>query len=142
MPYDFMFLYNAPGWVPPAGSAGMAARTVILRDILDVFGEAGTSIPVDVLPSAVLSVSNYPNPFNPTTTIKLNLPKTGQVSVKVYNVRGELVRTLRDESMAAGAYDIIWDGKSDQGSQAASGVYFYETRANGQVKVNKMALVK
>jgi hypothetical protein len=142
MAHDFMFLYNAPGWTPPAGYEGFAARAVLLEDVLDFFGESGGSAPVGVTPDAPLTVSNYPNPFNPQTTIKLNLPKAGDVSLKVFNVRGALVRTLVDGQMAAGEHSIIWDGKTEDGNQAPSGVYFYETRANGEVKVNKMALVK
>ncbi len=143
MPYDFMFIYNAPGWTPPTGYEGIAARAVILEDILDVFGEHGGSIQIGSdLPANDLSVSNFPNPFNPSTTIKLNLPKAGDVSLKVFNVRGELVRTLVDGQMVAGEHSIIWDGKTNTGNQSASGIYFYETRANGEVKINKMALVK
>ncbi|HOX26645.1 MAG TPA: FlgD immunoglobulin-like domain containing protein [Candidatus Krumholzibacteria bacterium] len=143
MPYDFMFIYNAPGYTPPIGYGGISARAVILEDILDVFGEQGTSNPIGVGETpGVVSVSNYPNPFNPKTTIMLNLPKTGDVSLKVYNVRGELVRTLIDGPMEAGSHRIEWNGDNDQGSRAPSGVYFYETQANGKVLVNKMALVK
>ncbi|MBD3222876.1 T9SS type A sorting domain-containing protein [bacterium] len=144
MPYDFFYIYNAPGWTPPDGVAGgISARALILRDILDVFGENGTSPIIGAdLPDAKMQVRNFPNPFNPSTTIKLNLPRAGEVSLKIFNVRGELVRTLVDGQMTAGEHSIIWDGKSDAGNQAASGVYFYETRANGEVKINKMALVK
>jgi len=143
LPYDLSVIYNAGGWTPPAGYEGIAARAVILEDILTVFGNDNISPPTSVeLPANVLSVSNFPNPFNPSTTIKMNLPKTGDVSLKVFNVRGELVRTLVDGQMTAGEHSIIWDGKTDSGNQTASGVYFYETRANGEVKINKMALVK
>jgi hypothetical protein len=144
LPYDLAVIYNAPGWTPPEGNEGLAARAIILEDILlGFFGETGESGEVGVeLPANVLSVSNFPNPFNPSTTIKLNLPKAGDVSLKVFNVRGELVRTLVDGQMVAGEHSIIWDGKTNAGSQSASGVYFYETRANGEVKINKMALVK
>jgi len=142
MPVDFMHIYNAPGWVAPSRAPGMAARTIILEDVLLGFGESGGSAPIGVTPDAVFAVSNFPNPFNPTTTIKLTIPRAGDVSLKVFNVRGALVRTLVNGQMAAGTHEIVWDGKSDQGNQAASGVYFYETRAAGEVKVNKMALVK
>jgi hypothetical protein len=143
MPYDFMFIYNAPGWEPPTGYEGISARAIILEDILDGFGEQGNSIQVGSdLPAGNLQVSNFPNPFNPSTTIKMNLPKAGDVSLKVFNVRGELVRTLVDGRMDAGEHSIIWDGKANSGNQSASGIYFYETRANGEVKINKMALVK
>lgn len=142
MPVDFMFLNNAPGWTAPAGYAGFPARAVILEDILNGFGMFGGSNPVGVTPDAPLAVSNFPNPFNPSTKIQLTLPKTGDVSIKIFNVRGELVRTLVNERKEAGTHDIMWHGDSDQGNQVASGVYFYEVRANGETKINKMALVK
>ena len=143
MPHAFAVIQNADGWTPPAGYEGIPARAVILEDILTVFGDDNVSLPVGAeLPANVLSVSNFPNPFNPSTTIKMNLPRPGDVSLKVYNVRGGLVRTLVDGQMAAGEHSIVWDGKTDSGNQTASGVYFYETRANGEVKINKMALVK
>jgi flagellar hook assembly protein FlgD len=90
----------------------------------------------------VFGVSNYPNPFNPTTEIKMTLPQAGRVSLKVFNVRGELVRTLVDGEMSAGVQRITWNGTSDAGRQVASGVYFYETRYNGETTIKKMALVK
>jgi hypothetical protein len=142
MPVDFMHIYNTPGFTPPPEFAGIAARGIILSDVLTGFGNPGGSNPIGVTPDLVLAASNYPNPFNPNTTIKLTIPRTGKVSLKVFNVRGELVRTLVNGQLEAGTHDIVWDGKSDQGSQAASGVYFYETRHGGEVKVNKMALVK
>jgi hypothetical protein len=142
MPYDLGVILNAPGWTPPPGYAGVAARAIILEDILEVFGQTGSSGPTSVTPDAVFAVSNFPNPFNPATTIKLNLPRTGDVSLKVFNVRGELVRTLVNGQLEAGLHDIVWDGTTNGGNQAASGVYFYETRYGSEVKVNKMALVK
>ena len=142
MPYAFMANGNTPDWTPPAGYAGISARAIILEDILFGFGEFGSSDPVGVTPAAVLSVTSFPNPFNPATTIKLTLPRTGDVSLKVFNVRGELVRTLVDGRLEAGMHDIVWDGKADQGNQVASGVYFYEMKAGGEVRVNKMALVR
>jgi hypothetical protein len=141
MPYDFMFIYNTPGYVP--STPGLSARAEILQDVLVTFGcLPGPEPPIGVPDADVFAVSNYPNPFNPATTIKLNLPKAGEVSLKVFNVRGELVRTLVDGPMVAGQHSIEWNGTNDQGSQVASGVYFYETRTPSEVKVNKMALVK
>ncbi len=140
MPYDLMFIYNAPGYVPP--TPALPARAAVLQDILVEFGVAPTGSIIGVPDNGVFAVSNYPNPFNPQTTIKLNLPKAGHVSLKVFNVRGELVKTLVNGNLEAGEQSIVWDGSNDQGAKVASGVYFYETRANGEVKVNKMALVK
>ncbi len=71
------------------------------------------------------------------------MPKAGHLSLNVYNVRGQLVKTLIDSQVeATDSGSIVWDGTNNQGSSVSSGVYFYEARANGEVKVQKMALVK
>jgi len=64
------------------------------------------------------------------------------VSLKVYNVRGELVRTLVDENRPAGPQTVEWDGSDERGRAVASGVYFYETQTDGRSIINKTALVK
>jgi hypothetical protein len=141
MPYDFMFIYNTPNYVP--SQPGYSVRTEILRDILIEFGHIPGGTVIDV-PNGdmVFGVSNYPNPFNPSTEIKMTLPQAGHVSLKVFNVRGELVRTLVNGDLAAGVQKITWNGMNDSGRQVASGVYFYETKYNGETTINKMALVK
>jgi len=64
------------------------------------------------------------------------------VSLKVFNIRGELVRTLLAEIKPVGGDEVFWNGKDDQGAAVSSGLYFYEFRALGQVKVGKMTLVR
>lgn len=140
LPYDFMFVYTDQDDPAPGG---VAARVKMLEEVLGFFGVPNDSWVVTPVPEAEkFFAKNYPNPFNPTTKIEFNMPKTGHLSLKVYNVRGELVKTLIDESRDAGPGHIMWDGTSDQGSPVSSGVYFYEARTAGEVKVNKMALVK
>ena len=143
MPYDFMFIYTDPTEVSKI-NATLAARVRVLRDILFRFGIEGDPIEVSGAnaPALQLSARNYPNPFNPTTTIKFVAPRTGELSMKVYNVRGELVRTLINGTVEQGENSIDWNGKDNRGSQVASGVYFYEVRMGNDVQVNKMALVK
>jgi hypothetical protein len=85
---------------------------------------------------------NYPNPFNPRTKIFYTMPKAGHLTLKVYNVRGELVKTLINGQVKAGEDFVTWDGTNNQGSNVSSGVYFYEARSGSDVVVNKMALVK
>lgn len=142
MPYDFMSIVNAPGYTPPIGQTGLAARAIILEDILFYFSSLTTLPPTDVTPDRVFAATNFPNPFNPKTTIQLNLPSDGKVSLKVYNVRGELVRTLVDGQLPAGQPTFEWSGENDQGGQAASGVYFYKAEHNGNSLIKKMALLK
>ena len=74
--------------------------------------------------SYVLSVSAYPNPFNPQTTIRYTVPSAGRVKVAIYDARGARVATLVDEEKAAGAYAEAWTGRDARGSPVTSGVYF------------------
>jgi hypothetical protein len=141
IPHDFMFIYNAPGWTPPAGYQGIAARAILLEDVLLTFG-ALSGVPIAVAPDAPLAVRHYPNPFNPTTTIALDLPRAGTVRLQVYDLRGRLVRTLLDEHRPAGHHEVVWNGRDDAGRALSSGVYFGELRAAGETRVLKLALVK
>jgi hypothetical protein len=85
---------------------------------------------------------NYPNPFNPQTTIAFTLKDRGQVSLKVYNVNGELVRTLANETRAVGSHQLTWDGRNDSGQPVSSGVYFYKLVSNNFSQTKKMVLLK
>jgi choice-of-anchor B domain-containing protein len=85
---------------------------------------------------------NFPNPFNPTTTINFELPKAGDVSLVIYNVLGQEVKTLIKNNIQAGKYSATWNGKGNNGSLVASGVYVYEFRADNYVKTQKMVLMK
>jgi hypothetical protein len=91
--------------------------------------------------SYTLSVSNYPNPFNPRTTVKYTVPSRGHVSVKIYDATGACVATLVDKDHAAGAYTVDWNGVA-YGSPLASGVYFARIDQNGTVQTRKLTLLK
>jgi hypothetical protein len=95
-----------------------------------------------VLPAELLSTQNYPNPFNPSTTIAFELPIRSHVTVTVCNILGEHVRTLMDKSALAGAYEVEWDGRDQNGNQVATGVYLYRIAAAGQTLTRKMMLLK
>ncbi|HKW13409.1 MAG TPA: T9SS type A sorting domain-containing protein [Candidatus Krumholzibacteria bacterium] len=92
--------------------------------------------------SYVLSVSNYPNPFNPRTTVSYTVPSRGHVSVRVFDTHGEYVATLFDGERNAGAYSANWDGRAAGASVAASGVYFARIEHNGVTRTKKMVLLK
>ncbi len=144
LPYDLMFVYNAPGYTPPGGVGPVAARSIMLRDVLNYFGlQLSSPIGVGDTPAVrELAVSSYPNPFNPRATIALDLPRAAEASLRIYNLRGELVRTLVDGVLPAGLHEVVWDGRDQHGAQSASGVYFAEAKAVGQTRVTRMALVK
>jgi hypothetical protein len=95
------------------------------------------------LPSVYALGDNYPNPFNPTTAIRYDVPPSGGVvRIAVYNVRGQLVRTLVDEVKAAGYHAAEWDGLNADGQRVSSGVYFVQMTARQFVKNRKLVLLK
>lgn len=102
------------------------------------------SSPVDPTPTVAqrLSAKNYPNPFNPETVISFNMPENGFASVKVYNAKGQLVKTLLNSNLEKGQKSIVWNGTDNNNNQTSSGIYFYKVEAAGQSVMNKMVLVK
>lgn len=94
------------------------------------------------LPTTYELSQNYPNPFNPTTTIKFALPEAGRVSLKIYNIRGQLVKTLASGYYEAGYHQVQWNATSEFGDKVASGFYFYSIQAGNFHQVKKMLLVK
>jgi hypothetical protein len=121
------------------------ARTEHLRDIL-IWFENQIPEPVGVDPIAFANKlePNYPNPFNPTTTIKYSIAARGHVSLKVYNAAGQLVRTLVDDVQAPQqeGFSKVWNGMNDQGQPVSSGVYFYKLVSKNFSQTKKMVLLK
>ncbi len=97
---------------------------------------------LDGLPTAYALLQNYPNPFNPTTEIEFALPKSSTVSIVVYNMLGQQVRTLAEGSYPAGQHRITFDGRADNGTQLGSGVYFYRLTTESFAQSRKMMMVK
>jgi hypothetical protein len=81
------------------------------------------------LPIVYRLAQNYPNPFNPTTTIKFDVPEQSHVTLTIYNLKGQVIRTLMDETCSAGSYAQTWDATNDQGLKVCSGVYIYRIKA-------------
>ena len=96
------------------------------------------------MPKVFSLAQNSPNPFNPSTTISYSVPEgtSVQVTLKVYDIRGRLVRTLVDEVRQPGTYSVFWDGKDEAGCQVSSGVYLYRMQARDFVQTRKMVLLK
>lgn len=94
------------------------------------------------LPATFSLSVNYPNPFNPTTTINYGIPQESNVRLTIYNLNGQLVSILADGYHSGGFYSVKWDGRSEQGTQMASGMYLYKIEADGFVKTRKMMLMK
>ncbi|MDZ7263665.1 MAG: discoidin domain-containing protein [candidate division KSB1 bacterium] len=112
----------------------------------NAFARAAFDANKKAIPTKYALGQNYPNPFNPETMITFDLPEQAKVSLQVYNLMGQTIRTLVNENKPAGSYRIQWDGKDDHGKAVASGVYFYQIKAIGNTKTfsqkMKMMLVR
>ncbi len=96
----------------------------------------------EAAPSIAMLNQNYPNPFNPTTKINYNVAKTGNVKLNVYNVKGQLVKTLVNSNQNVGMHNVVWNGNDNAGNKVSSGVYFYKMENAGRSEMKKMVLMK
>ncbi|MDD4309174.1 MAG: FlgD immunoglobulin-like domain containing protein, partial [Candidatus Cloacimonetes bacterium] len=107
--------------------------------------EAGSSIDDNYSPVLnELSLSqNHPNPFNPSTTIKFSVNhNTPKLELKIYNVKGQLVKNLFSGAISKGTHSLVWDGRDNEGSSVSSGVYFYRLSDGKNSQERKMLLMK
>lgn len=98
----------------------------------------------NVSPQNIELLGNYPNPFNPSTTIqvKVNTNYHGAVDIRIYNILGQIVRTLQLQIRGNGTYDIVWDGLDDKGISLSSGIYIYGIELQDMILMKKMTLLK
>jgi hypothetical protein len=123
------------------------ARWEHLRDILILLQNVipfATGVPDDPQALANRLDANYPNPFNPVTTIRYTIAKPSHVTLRIYNIAGQLVRTVVDEVQTPRpeGFVVEWDGTTDKGSKVASGVYLYRLQAGDFDETRKMVLLK
>lgn len=95
-----------------------------------------------IVPGNFYLSRNYPNPFNPSTTIRYEIANDGQISLIVYDVMGRKVKTLTNGYASAGQYSVVWDGRDDSGMQVSSGVYFYVIKTPANIAIRKMNLIR
>ena len=120
------------GWAP-YGTGEIMIRAIVYT---------GSDNQDGVTVAPILAASNYPNPFNPTTTISYSVPETGMTSVKVFNLKGQMINTLVNKEVAAGSQTITWNGKDASGNAVASGLYFVRVENSGKAVTRKMLLSK
>jgi hypothetical protein len=101
-----------------------------------------TDAPSSTRPRTFALAQNSPNPFNPRTTIRFDLPRDENVRILIYDVKGRLVKTLVSEPMTYGTHEAIWDGDDNQGNRVATGVYYYRIVAGSFTATKNMVLVK
>ena len=150
----------AYGDVGTEGDLGLSLLFRSLREIEDSYVEivAGelrdgnyglnsldnpVSVLIQTRPEAFALRNNFPNPFNPETTLKYDMPEAGEVKLVVYNMLGQAVRTLVNERQTAGRYTVGWDATNEHGQSMSSGIYFYRVQVAGEfTDVKKMLLLK
>ena len=135
---DMNFVYNESNFyrvfaVDHAGNSSDYSEVVEVAILL---------IDEDVLPEDFALHQNYPNPFNPTTQIKYDLPEEQHVSIAIYDVMGRKIRSLMNNSQAAGYHSIHWDAKNEMGEGVAAGMYIYTIQAGEFRATKKMVLLK
>lgn len=108
----------------------------------DVITDIGEDDITQALPSSFELLQNFPNPFNPSTTVQFNLPQSSQVEIAIYNILGQEVRLLINESKPAGRHQVTWDGTDNRGKPVTSGLYFYRITTDQYTMSKKMLLLK
>lgn len=124
-----------------AWRSGDAGSIVVLNDLDDVRLTSWENLSAEV-PEGFDLGQNYPNPFNPVTRFEFSLPRVSHATVKVYNMLGQQVATLFNETIPAGTHIARWDGRDEKGVAVPSGVYFYTLQADGFSQSKKMILLK
>lgn len=110
---------------------------IVETSAIDLVSEQIQTIPTDFI-----LANNYPNPFNPETTIEYNLSKTGLVRLEIFNILGQKQRTLVDQYQAAGTYQVVWDGKNILGEVPTSGIYLYRITTDAASVTRQMVLLR
>lgn len=160
---DWSMLSSAgPFVIPPQESTTVAFAVVGGNDIFDLkenvkaaktkYNDVRTEVKSNeehLVPNNFSLKQNYPNPFNPSTTLPFSLKVQGSTfkcpihtTLKIYNILGQLVKTLVDEGKLPGRYEVVWDGKDDRGKEVTSGVYFYRLETAGYKETKKMILLR
>jgi hypothetical protein len=127
-----------------AEAAVVRIKGIDLRNVdnekTEIAGEGEYETPF--VPTATALMQNFPNPFNPSTTLAFDMAQAGHVTIQIYSVSGRLIRTLINERRDAGRHSVEWNGMDASGSSVPSGIYFYRMKASGYEATKKMILVR
>ena len=144
---DLDYDWTVPNNATDAGQIKVIQDNATAMDYADASGNFTINVSTGIKESKSYTESfilypAYPNPFNPSTTIRYDLSQRSMVTLKVYNILGLEIRTLVDDIQSPALKSVIWDGTSDQGEIVGSGVYIYQLRAGNEIETRKMTLLK
>jgi unsaturated rhamnogalacturonyl hydrolase len=123
------------------GSVQRVIEVSLTYEPYDIVGEPVSEKPIAITTGCKL-FQNYPNPFNTSTTIEYQIPRYEKVTVAIYNMGGQKIRTLVEEEQSAGSYKTIWSGSDEVGHMAPSGIYFMRLETEGFVHTQKILMLK
>jgi hypothetical protein len=125
-------------------NANISVTNLILAGAngISVECEKESSYDINFMPEETSLEKNYPNPFNPSTTIPFNITQAGNVTLNVYDMSGSLVKTLASDYKEAGSYNVIWNGLNNDGQQVASGQYILKMSAPNYTNTLQMTFIK
>ena len=148
------FHFDLPPGIYDIYASRVFCEDVVIEDIEVVEGQVTqvdfeminitdiTDNPISLSPPKHIFMYNYPNPFNPSTTIVYQLQQAENISLKIYDVTGRLIKTIVDENKEAGYYNVVWDGTDQSGKAVSSGVYMYALHAGDYTETRKCLLLK
>jgi len=93
------------------------------------------------VPQPQITMYNYPNPFNPSTTISFTAEDTENAELTIYNIKGQKVKQLLSDQLSSGEHSVVWDGRDDNGNEVGTGVYFYKL-SNSDEHIGKVVKIK
>ncbi len=140
---DYIIRVEAEGFQPLEQEVTVAGETGIVLELTLTVLLTNVDDSDIVAVSKVYSLTNYPNPFNPTTTISFNLPTSSSLTLQIYDTSGRLIKSLADGEMwIAGSHSLIWSGADNNGQNVGSGLYFYKMKTEGYSEIKQMILLK
>jgi bacillopeptidase F (M6 metalloprotease family) len=130
---------SGQSWITSANMWEVVADgNIMIRAIV----QPGSGNDPEELTPANATISNYPNPFNPVTTIEMNLVVAGQANLNIFNTKGQLVKTLVNDVLEAGVNYATWNGTDNNDTPVTSGIYFYQLETGSQTTTRKMIMLK
>ncbi|MBD3288928.1 T9SS type A sorting domain-containing protein [candidate division KSB1 bacterium] len=141
-PYPRDFIIDRDGIIQYTNTEyDVNTMKIIVEGLID-FVSVDDDSKTNGLPSEFRLEQNYPNPFNPSTVISYSIPTESIVSLEIYNLLGQKVRTLVSTKQKAGSYRITWNGSNEEGNALTSGLYIYRFKAGAFIRSKKMFLLK